>query len=68
MALQKALFAFLVPVGELMGYRASYPEYSGADALGTSGPGDARRRVGVMVVVGAGLLAITLLRRRASWR
>ncbi len=34
-ALQKPLFAVLVPVGKLMGYRASYPEYSGEDALGT---------------------------------
>jgi len=38
-AQQKALFALLVPVGKLIGYRASYPEYSGTDARETSGPG-----------------------------
>ena len=32
-ALQKALFAVLAPVGKLMGNRASYPEYSEADYL-----------------------------------
>jgi hypothetical protein len=61
-ALQKALFAFLVPVGKLVGYRASYPEYSGADALEKGGSGDGRRRVGVMIVVGTGILALVLLR------
>jgi quercetin dioxygenase-like cupin family protein len=31
-ALQKALFAMLAPVGRLLGYRASYPRYSAEDA------------------------------------
>jgi hypothetical protein len=67
-ALQKALFAFLVPVGKLVGYRASHPEYSGADALEKGGSGDGRRRVGVMIVVGTGILALVLLRRLTSRR
>jgi quercetin dioxygenase-like cupin family protein len=42
-ALQKALYALLAPVGEMMGYRASYPEYSGADATKRDGSdGDGR--------------------------
>ncbi len=52
----------------LMGYRASYPEYSGADALEMVGSGDGRRRAGIVVAVGAGILAVALLRRRASRR
>jgi quercetin dioxygenase-like cupin family protein len=67
-ALQKVLFAVLAPVGELMGYRASYPAYSGADTLEMAGSGDGRRRAGIMVAVGAVILAVALLRRRASRR
>jgi hypothetical protein len=71
-ALQKAFFALLAPVGKLMGYRASYPGYSGADPLvEVEGLGGGGRRAG-MVVAGlgaAGILAVALLlRRRASRR
>ena len=66
-AMQKALFAVLVPVGKLMGYRASYPEYSGEDALGPGGSGEGRSRAAVIVVaVVASILAALLVRRRAS--
>lgn len=69
-ALQKSLFGILAPVGKLMGYRASYPEYSGADPLvELDGSGAAGRRAGMIVAaVGAGILAVALLRRRASRR
>lgn len=67
-ALQKALFALLVPVGRLAGYRASYPEYSGADASGTGDPGDGWRRAGIATAVGLGVLAVALARRWASRR
>jgi quercetin dioxygenase-like cupin family protein len=67
-AMQKALFALLVPVGKLMGYRPTYPEYSGTDAPETVGPGDGSRRAGILAAVGAGLLAFALVRRRAGRR
>jgi quercetin dioxygenase-like cupin family protein len=69
-ALQQVLFAVLAPVGKLMGYRASYPEYSGEDPLvGTDGPGSAGRLARISVAaIGAGILAVVLLRRRASRR
>ena len=71
-ALQKPLFALLAPVGKLMGYRASYPEYSGTDPLvEVEGLGGRGRRAGLVVAVlgAAGILAVTLLlRRRASRR
>ncbi len=67
-ALQKALFALLVPVGRLAGYRASYPEYSGADVTKKAGSDDGWRRAGITSAVGAGVLAVALLRRRASRR
>jgi hypothetical protein len=68
-ALQKALFAFLVPVGKLAGNRASYPEYSGADAPESPVSGDGRRRrVGITAAVATGILALVLLRRRTSRR
>jgi quercetin dioxygenase-like cupin family protein len=69
-ALQKALFAVLAPVGKLMGYKASYPEYSGADPLvEMDGSGGGGRREGmIFAAVGAGIFAVALLRRRASRR
>jgi quercetin dioxygenase-like cupin family protein len=68
-AMQKALFALLVPVGRLMGYRPSYPEYSGTDAPAMDGPGHRRsRRAGIVAAVGAGLLAFALVRRWAGRR
>ena len=69
-ALQKALFAVLAPVGKLMGYRASYPEYSGADPLvEMDGTGDEGRRAGMIgAAVGTSILAVALPRRRASRR
>ena len=67
-AMQKALFALLVPVGKLMGYRPSYPEYSGTDTPETVGPGDGSRRAGIVAAVGAGLLAFALVRRRSGRR
>jgi hypothetical protein len=67
-ALHKALFAVLAPMSKLMGYRANYPEYSGADPLvEMDGSGGGGRRVGMIVAaLGAGILAVALLRRRAS--
>jgi len=65
-ALQKALFAVLAPVGKIAGYRPSYPEYSGADVVEASVPGG-RLRAGIMVIAGA-LFAYALLRRRAPRR
>ena len=38
-ALQKALFALLSPVGKLVGYRDHYPKYSGADTPSDEGAG-----------------------------
>ena len=69
-ALQKVLFVVLAPVSKLMGYRASYPEYSGADPLAeVDGSGGEGRRVGtIFAAVGVGILAAALLRRRASRR
>jgi quercetin dioxygenase-like cupin family protein len=71
--LQKVLFAvlgLLAPVGRLLGYRASYPEYGASEepAEGADEGSSAALRVRG-VVVGASLLAIfvaLLLRRRRS--
>jgi quercetin dioxygenase-like cupin family protein len=72
-AVQKVLFAvlgLLAPVGRLLGYRASYPEYGAPEEPaegGDEGSSAALRLRGV--VVGASLLAILvalLLRRRRS--
>jgi quercetin dioxygenase-like cupin family protein len=72
-AVQKALFAILdllAPVGRLLGYRASYPEYSAPQEPTVSGDensSEAPRLRGV--VVGASVLAIfvvLLLFRRRS--
>jgi quercetin dioxygenase-like cupin family protein len=38
-AIQKALFALLSPVGKLVGYRDHYPKYSGADTPSDEGAG-----------------------------
>ena len=38
-AVQKALFALLSPVGKLVGYRDHYPKYSGADTPSEEGAG-----------------------------
>jgi uncharacterized cupin superfamily protein len=38
-AVQKALFALLAPVGKLVGYRDHYPKYSGADTPSEEGAG-----------------------------
>jgi len=38
-AIQKALFALLSPVGKLVGYRDHYPKYSGADTPSEEGAG-----------------------------
>src|SRR5215204_3609009 len=38
-ALQKALFALLSPVGKLVGYKDHYPKYSGADTPSGEGAG-----------------------------
>jgi hypothetical protein len=67
-ALQKALFAVLVPVGELMGYGASYPEFSEADHLvQIHCSGDGGRRAGkIAAAVGTGMFAVVLARRRVS--
>ena len=69
-ALQKALFWVLAPVGRLKGYKASYPEYSGEDPLvEVDGLDSGGRRAGKIVAAAcAGLLAVALLRRRWSSR
>jgi len=38
-AVQKALFAILSPVGKLLGYKDHYPKYSGAETAGAEGAG-----------------------------
>ena len=64
-ALQKALFAVLVRVGKVMGYRASYPEYGEAEYLvEIHSSGDGGRRAGIIVAaVGAVIFAVVLPRR-----
>ena len=64
-AVQKALFAILdllAPVGRLLGYRASYPEY-GAPAEPTGGVDEGSSADPMLrgVVVGASVLAIFLV-------
>jgi quercetin dioxygenase-like cupin family protein len=66
--LQKALFALLVPLGRLAGYRASYPEYSGPNAVEAGGPGVGRRTGVVAALVAGVLLVLALMRRRAPRR
>ncbi len=66
-AAQKALFSLLAPVARLMGYRASYPEYSGADAREPDGPGVGRRRAG-MIAAALGAIILVALVRRWVWR
>jgi quercetin dioxygenase-like cupin family protein len=71
--LQKALFAILdllAPVGRLLGYRASYPEYSAPEeptGCGDEGSSAAPRLRGVVVAssVLVIFLALFLLRRRS---
>jgi hypothetical protein len=69
-ALQKALSAVLAPVGKLMGYMASYPEYSGADHLvEMHSSEDGGRRAGMIVAaVGTGIFAVVVPRRRVTRR
>jgi quercetin dioxygenase-like cupin family protein len=58
-ALQKALFALLSPVGKLVGYRDHYPKYSGAETPSGEGAGPPSK-TSVMareVLLGGGLLA-----------
>jgi len=58
-ALQKALFALLSPVGKLVGYRDHYPKYSGAETPSGEGAGPPSK-MSVMareVLLGGGLLA-----------
>jgi hypothetical protein len=38
-AVQKALFALLAPVGKLLGYKDHYPKYSAVEAAGAEGAG-----------------------------
>jgi quercetin dioxygenase-like cupin family protein len=72
-AVQKALFAILdllAPVGRLLGYRASYPEYGAPEEPTGSGNESSSAALRLRgVVVGASLLAIflvlLLLRRRS---
>jgi quercetin dioxygenase-like cupin family protein len=77
-AVQKALFAILdllAPVGRLLGYRASYPEYGAPEEPTGSGNESSSAALRLRgVVVGASLLAISValllqrLRRRMSRR
>ena len=69
-ALQKALSAVVAPVGKLMGYMASYPEYGEADHLVEMySSGDGGRRAGMIVAaVGGGIFAVVVPRRRVSRR
>jgi quercetin dioxygenase-like cupin family protein len=72
-ALQKALFALLSPVGKLVGYRDHYPRYSGADAPSEEGAGPPSKtgvmaRGGLMAasVLVASLLLLGQMRRRSK--
>src|SRR5919112_2815363 len=72
-ALQKALFALLSPVGKLVGYRDHYPKYSGADTPSGEGAGPPSK-TGVMARGGAmaasllvsSLLLLGRMRRRSK--
>ena len=72
-ALQKALFALLAPVGKLVGYREHYPKYIEADTPRGEGAGPPSR-TGVMargVAIAASLLVASLfvlerMRRRSE--
>ena len=62
-AVQKALFALLSPVGKLVGYRDHYPKYSGAHAPSEEGAGPPSK-TSVMargVVMAASLLVVSSL-------
>jgi quercetin dioxygenase-like cupin family protein len=72
-AVQKALFALLAPVGKLVGYRDHYPKYSGADTPSEEGAGPPSK-TSVMargVAMAASLLVASLfllgrMRRRSK--
>jgi quercetin dioxygenase-like cupin family protein len=72
-AVQKALFALLSPVGKLVGYRDHYPKYSGADTPSEEGAGPPSK-TSVMargVAMAASLLVASLfllgrIRRRSK--
>lgn len=68
--LQKALFAALTPVAKLIGYSASYPEYSGEDTPRAGGSdGGGPHQVAIIAVAGAGILAAAwALRRKLGQR
>ena len=57
-ALQKALFALLAPVGKLVGYRDHYPKYIEADTPRGEGAGPPSRTV---VMARGGAMAASLL-------
>jgi hypothetical protein len=70
MAMQKALFALLSPVGKLLGYRDHYPKYIEADTPGGEGAGPpsttmvvARGTSAATLVLVASLLLLGRMRR-----
>jgi mannose-6-phosphate isomerase-like protein (cupin superfamily) len=72
-AVQKALFALLSPVGKLVGYRDHYPKYSGADTPNDEGAGPpsktsvmARGVAMAASLLGASLFLLGRMRRRSK--
>ena len=73
MALQKALFALLAPVGKLVGYRDHYPKYSAPETPSGEGAGPpstrsvmARAVAMVASLVVASLFLVGRMRRRSE--
>ncbi|CAA9439391.1 MAG: hypothetical protein AVDCRST_MAG01-01-3502 [uncultured Rubrobacteraceae bacterium] len=69
---QRALFGLLAPVGELLGYRARYPRYSGPEeeppGRGGGRPSAASGATtgGIVVATVVAVLALLMLQRRSS--
>ena len=70
---QRALFGLLAPVGELLGYKARYPRYSGPEEEQPPGRGGGRPSAasgattgGIVVAAVVAVLALLMLRRRGS--
>lgn len=73
MALQKAVFALLAPVGKLLGYRDNYPKYSAPETPSGEGAGPpstrsvmARTIAMVASLVAASLFLLGRMRRRSA--
>jgi hypothetical protein len=71
---QRVRFGLLATIGKLLGYKARYPAYSGAEEEALAGRegkrlSTASRAVRGVIVVGAvvAVVALLLLRRRVHW-